>query len=346
MAGTYRIFDSARKGCKVASRISRRQALGALAGAAAAPLIANAPVIAQQAWPRGRTIKVVVPFPAGGATDVLARIVADRLSAVWGASMVIENRAGAGGNIGMEQVARAEPNGETILMGTAGLAINRYLFKAMKFDGSADFAPLSLVSIMPNLAVAPANAPYNSIAELIAYIKANPGKLTCGTSGRGTSVHLSGELFKMMAGVQFEHLHYRGSAPALQDLIAGRTGVMFDNMASCLPQVQAKTLKALAVTTSKRSKFLPAVPTVSEALPGFDVSPWFGLLAPAKTPPQTIELMSKAIRDILKEPAVIARLDALAAESSGSTPQEFTTLIREETEKWGKVTAAAGITPT
>lgn len=325
--------------------LSRRQVIGGLAAAAAGTLAPGASTFAQQDWPKGRTLKIVVPFPAGGATDVLARIVADRLTGIWGTGVVIENRAGAGANIGSEYVARAEPNGETMLMGTFGLAINRFLFKSMKYDAITDFAPVSLVSIMPNLVVAPANAPYNTIAELIAYVKANPGKLTCATSGRGTSVHLSGELFQTVAGVKLEMLHYRGSAPALQDLVAGRTGVMFDNMASCLPQVQGKTLKALAVTTAKRSKFMPDVPTVAETLPGFDVSPWFGLLMPAKTPANIVEKASRDIRAALTDKGVIGKLDALAAESSGSQPQEFASLIRSETDKWGKVIKAAGIEP-
>lgn len=325
--------------------VTRRQTMGGLAATAAAALASVAPAFGQQHWPKGRTIKIVVPFPAGGATDVLARIVADRLTAIWGTGVVIENRAGAGANIGSEYVARSEPNGETMLMGTFGLAINRFLFKSMKYDAITDFAPVSLVSIMPNLVVAPANAPYNTIGELIAYLKANPGKLTCATSGRGTSVHLSGELFQSVAGVKIEMLHYRGSAPALQDLMAGRTGVMFDNMASCLPQVQGKTLKALAVTTAKRSKFMPDVPTVAESLPGFDVSPWFGLLMPAKTPAPIVERASRDIRTALTDKGVIGKLDALAAESSGSQPQEFASLIRSETDKWGKVIKAAGIEP-
>lgn len=324
--------------------LSRRTALGGMAGTAAM-LALGRPALAQAEWPKGRTIKVVVPFPAGGATDVLARIVSDRLAAMWGTGVVIENRAGAGANIGNEYVTRAEPNGETLLMGTIGLATNKFLYKSMKYDALTDLAPISLVSIMPNLVVAPAKAPYNSISELIAHLKANPGKMTYASAGRGTSVHLSAEFFKKIAGVQMTELHYRGSAPALQDLIAGRTGVMFDNMASCMPQVRSGNLKALAVTTLKRSKFLPNLPTVAETMPGFDVSPWFGFLAPAKTPRDKIEKLSRDVRLALTDANVIARLDKLAAEPAGTTPEQFATLIRNETEKWGKVIRDAKITP-
>ena len=228
-------------------------------------------------------------------------------------------------------------------MGTIGIAINKFLYKSLKFDPSTDFAPISLITIMPNMVVAPVNAPYNSIAELIAYGKANPGKLTYGTSGLGTSVHLSGELFKRIAGIEMQQLHYRGSAPAIQDLIAGRTDVMFDNIASCLPQVQGKQLKGLAVTTTKRSKFVPDLPPVADSLPGFDVSPWFGTLAPLKTPQDIVERISRDTKTALADPAVSGKLDALAAETVGSTPQEFAALIRSETEKWGKVISEAKI---
>ncbi len=324
---------------------SRRSVLGWMVGTVAAGVSLPTGAFAQNAWPKGKTIKVVVPFPAGGATDVLARIVSDRLAVMWGTGVVIENRAGAGANIGNEYVTRAEPNGETLLMGTIGLATNKFLYKTMKYDAQTDLAPVSLVSIMPNLVIAPAKAPYNTMAELIAYLKANPGKMTYATSGRGTSVHLSGEFFKKAAGVEMTELHYRGSAPALQDLIAGRTGVMFDNMASCMPQVRSGNLKALAVTTLKRSKFLPNVPTVAETIPGFDVSPWFGFLAPAKTPPERLEKLSRDVRTALTDANVISRLDKLAAEPAGSTPAEFTALIRSETEKWGKVIRDAKIAP-
>lgn len=321
----------------VSGGVTRREAIGRLGAAAVAAITPAMPAIAQQSWPKGRTIKMVVPFTPGGATDVIARIVSDKLARMWETGIVVENRAGAGANIGMEMVARAEPNGDTIMMGTIGIAINKFLYKSLKFDPSTDFAPISLITIMPNMVVAPVNAPFNSIAELIAHGKANPGKLTYGTSGLGTSVHLSGELFKKIAGIEMQHLHYRGSAPAIQDLIAGRTDVMFDNIASCLPQVQGKQLKGLAVTTTKRSKFVPDLPPVAETLAGFDVSPWFGTLAPLKTPPEIVERISRDTKTALADPAIVAKFDGLAAETVGSTPQEFAALIRSETDKWGKI---------
>ncbi len=287
-----------------AKKITRRQVLTGLAAATALPFVASAPAIAQQQWPKGRNLKMLVPFPAGGATDVLARIVSDKLSQMWGTGIVVENKGGAGANIGMEYVARSEPTGEMMMMGTSGIAINPALYKNLKFDPIADLAPISMITIMPNMVVVPMDAPYTTMAELIAFAKANPGKLTYGTSGLGTTVHLAGELFKKLANVDMQHLHYRGSAPALQDLVAGRTGVMFDNIASCLPQVQGKKLRGIAVTTTTRSKFVPDLPPVSDTLPGFDVSPWFGTLAPAKTPPEIVDRISRDTKTALGDPVV------------------------------------------
>jgi tripartite-type tricarboxylate transporter receptor subunit TctC len=329
---------------KITSAPTRRQAIATLGAAALAPFAAAVPALAQQQWPKGRNLKMVVPFPPGGATDVIARILADKLAQIWGTAVIIENKGGAGGNIGMEQVARSEPNGDTMMMGTFGLAINPALYKSLKFDPIADFAPISLVTIMPNMLACPVSAPFNSVAELIAYGKANPGKLTYASSGIGTSIHLCGELFKKLTGVQMVHAPYRGSAQAVQDLVAGRVDLMFDNITSSLPQVQGKTLKALAVTTPKRSPFVPDLPPVADTVPGFEVSAWFGTLAPAKTPPEIVEKISRDTKLALQDPGVKGKLDALAAESVGSTPQEFAALIKSETDKWGKLIREEKIT--
>jgi tripartite-type tricarboxylate transporter receptor subunit TctC len=323
--------------------ITRRRAIAGLAASVAAPAIISAAARGQALWPAGRTIRMVVPFTPGGATDVIARIVSDKLARLWNTSVVVENKAGAGGNIGTEQVARSDPNGETMLMGTIGLALNSFLYRKLSYDPIADFTPTSLISVMPNMLIAPNSAPFNSVAELVAYGKDNQGKLTYASSGVGTSIHLCGELFKKLTGIQMSHVPYRGSAPAVQDVMAGRCDLMFDNITSSLPQVQGKTLKGLAVTTAKRSSFVPDLPPVNDVVPGFDVSAWFGTLVPGKTPKEIVDRITADTKLALTDAMVKEKLAALAAEPVGAGSQEFASLIRSETDKWGKLIKDAGI---
>src|SRR4030095_5020494 len=267
------------------------------------------PLACAQTYPT-KPIRLVVPFPPGGATDILARDVAQKLSDAWGQSFVVDNRPGAGGNIGSELVAKAAPDGYTLEMGTVGThAINASLYAKMPYDHVKDFVPVILVAGVPNVLVVNPSVPVNSVAELIAYAKANPGKLNFASSGNGTSIHLSGELFKVMAGVQITHVPYKGSAPALQDLLGGQVQLMFDNLPPSLPQIKAGKLKALAVTSTTRAAALPDVPTMAESgLPGFEASSWFGVLAPAGTPPAIVAKLNAEIGKWLASPEAKEKL--------------------------------------
>jgi tripartite-type tricarboxylate transporter receptor subunit TctC len=296
-----------------------------------------------QGYPN-KPIRIVVPFPAGGATDLLARAAAQKLTEAWGQPVVVDNRPGAGGNIGSELVAKAAPDGYTLEMGTVGThAINASLYAKMPYDHVKDFAPVILVASVPNVLVVNPALPVNSVAELIAYGKANPGKLNFASSGNGTSIHLSGELFKVMAGVQMTHVPYKGSAPALQDLIAGQVQLMFDNLPPSLPQIKGGKLRALAVTSAVRAPALPDVPTVAEAgLPGFEASSWFGILAPAGTPPEVIARLNAEIAKWLASPEAKEKMLALGANAIGGTPEDFAKHIAAETAKWQRVVKASG----
>jgi len=319
--------------------MDRRSFSAGLAASLALPALARA----QSGWPQGRNIRLVVPFAAGGATDIIARIMADKLGQMWNCSIVVDNKGGAGGNIGTEAAARAEPNGETFLLVSVGLATNPYLYPKLGYDPVGDFAPVSLVAMVPNMLIAGKHLPVTSTAELIAYGKANPGKLTYASSGVGTSIHLSGELFKKLTGVELTHVPYRGSAPAIQDIMGGRVDVMFDNITSSLAQVRGGTLNGLAITTAKRSPFAPELPPVADAVPGYDVSSWFAFFAPKKTPPEMVARMAADTKIALTDPGVKSRLDALAAESVGSTPAELGAFLAKESETWGKLIRDQGI---
>jgi tripartite-type tricarboxylate transporter receptor subunit TctC len=299
--------------------------------------------LAQSNYPT-KPIRLVVPFPPGGATDILAREVAQRLTEAWGQSVVVDNRPGAGGNIGTELVAKSAPDGYTLEMGTVGThAINASLYSKLPYDHVKDFAPVILVAGVPNVLVVNLSLPVNSVQELIAYAKANPGKLNFASSGSGTSIHLSGELFKVMAGVDMTHVPYKGSAPALQDLIGGRVQLMFDNLPPSLPQIKGGKLKALAVTSSTRAPALPDTPTIAESgLPGFEASSWFGVLAPAGTPPAIIAKLNAEIAKWLTTPEAREKLLALGADAAGGTPEDFARHIQLETTKWAKVVKDSG----
>jgi tripartite-type tricarboxylate transporter receptor subunit TctC len=319
-----------------------------LFASALAPVAISAPTFAQapssSTWPN-RFVRLVVPFPAGGGTDSVARVLANRLSELWGQQMVIENKGGAGSNIGAEAVARAEPDGYTVLIGSLPLAVNRYLYSSLNYDPLTDFAPVTLICIYPNLMVVPNSSPAKSVPEFIAHAKANPGKITFASSGTGTSTHLSGELFKRMTGIEMTHVPYRGVALALNDVIPGRVDVMFNTMAGVLQQARSGQLRGLAVTTPKRFPTAPEFPTVADTVPGFDVSSWYAFLVPVKTPAEIVKKLHADTVAILREPAIKSKLEQVGVMAIGSTPAELAAQLKSETEMWGPVIKAAGIKP-
>ena len=320
--------------------ISRRKAI-ALAGVAATLALPGA--AAAQEWP-GRNVRIIVPFAPGGSTDAIARIVAYRLSEIWGQQMVVENRGGGASNIGHEAVARAEPDGYTILIASLPLAVNRFLFGALSYDPVADLAPVSLICTYPNVMTVPNSSPAKSVMEFIAHAKANRGKITFASSGNGTSVHLSGELFKRSAGIEMTHVPYRGGGPAVNDLIPGRVDVMFNTIGTALPLVRGGQLRGLAVTTAERFRTAPELPTISESgLPGFDVSSWFAFFVPARTPSDIVRKIQAGTARILAEPAIMDRIERLGVAPKSSTPEALAAHLRSEMDKWGPVIKQAGI---
>ncbi len=331
------------------SRLSpsgRRQfALRSLAAAVAlgAGLLASVPAAAQAAYP-SKPITMIVPFSAGGTTDILARIVGQALTAELGQSVIIDNRAGAGGNIGGQAAAKSPADGYTLFMGTVGThAINAALYKKMPFDPIKDFAPLTRVANVPNLLVANPAQPFKTVKELIAYAKAHPGQLNFGSSGSGSSIHLSGELFKAMAKVDMQHVPYKGSAPAVTDLLGNQIAIMFDNMPSAIQHVRTGKLRPIAVTTAKRSPELPDVPTIAEAgVPGYEATSWFGLFAPAGTPPAVVSKLNTAIVKVLAKADVKKKINEQGAEVYSETPEQFSAFIQKESLKWGKVVRESG----
>ena len=305
---------------------------------------------AQAAWPN-KPVRIVVPFAAAGTTDILARALAPELQRVFGQPFVVDNKPGAGGNLGATDVAKAAPDGHTLLMGTVGThAINASLYTKLSFDHVKDFVPITLVAGVPNVLVLnPAKAQQlgiNSVADLVRVAKSRPGQLNMASSGNGTSIHLAGELFKAMTGTFMVHFPYRGSGPALLDLIGGSMDLMFDNLPSALPQIKAGKLKALAVTSATRSAAVPDLPTVAEAggpaLKGYEASSWFGLLAPAGTPMDIVNRVQQETARALSAPALKERLLAQGAIPGGGTSAEFARQIGEETAKWAQVVKAAG----
>jgi tripartite-type tricarboxylate transporter receptor subunit TctC len=324
-----------------------RRSLLALAAAAATVALPGT-VLAQAGWPT-KPVRIVVPFAPGGTTDILARVLAPELSKAFGQPFVVDNRGGAGGNIGAEHVAKSPGDGYTLLMGTVGThGINKALYNSLPYDPQKDFAPITLVAGVPNVMVmSTARAKelgIHSVPDFIRYAKSHPGKLNMASSGNGTSIHLAGELFKAKTSIFMTHIPYRGSGPAMRDLIGGTMDVMYDNLPSAMPHIQAGSLKAFAVTSAVRSQALPDIPTVAESasLPGFEASSWFGLLAPAGTPPDIVARLQQETAKALKLPDIANRLAGLGAIPSGNTPQEFATLINSEIAKWAPVVKAAG----
>jgi tripartite-type tricarboxylate transporter receptor subunit TctC len=304
--------------------------------------LAPSPVLAQATYPN-KPVRLVVPFPAGGTTDLLARAAAQKLSEAWGQQVIVDNRPGAAGNIGAELVSKAAPDGYTLLMGTVGThAINPSLYAKMPYDHVKDFAPVILVAGVPNVLVVNPGLPVNSVTELIAYAKANPGKLNFASSGSGTSIHLSGELFKTMTGVQMTHVPYKGSAPALTDLMGGQVQLMFDNLPSSLAFIKAGKLRALGVTSAARAAALPDTPTVADTVPGFEASSWFGILAPTGTPRDVVMKINAETAKWLASPDAKEKLAGQGANVAGGSPDVFAKHIQVETAKWAKVVKESG----
>lgn len=314
-----------------------------LAGFAALAGTLPAPAGAQSGYP-SRPVTLVVPFPAGGSTDLVARIIAERMTTALGQQMVVENRGGAGGNLGSAAVAKAEPDGYTILMGTVSThALNALVYKKIPYDPVKDFAPVSLLVVVPNVLVVNPSFPARSVKELIELLKANPGKYSYASSGNGTPLHLSGELFKSMAGVEMEHIPYKGAGPALIDVIGGHVPIMFDNLPSSTEFIRSGKLRGLAVTTAQRAPSMPELPTVAESgLPGYETYTWNALFAPPGTPKPIIDRLNAAGREAVADPTVQAKLRDVGASVVGSTPEALAAHVKAELAKWAPVVKASG----
>jgi tripartite-type tricarboxylate transporter receptor subunit TctC len=294
-------------------------------------------------WP-GRFVRMIVPYPAGGGADTIARLIAGLLSETWGQQVLIENRGGAGGNIASEAAARSAPDGHTMYLAGEFQATNLYLYSKLAYDPVADFVPVTLVVQYPAVLVVPNSSPAHSVKEFIAHAKANPGKVTFASPGYGTGPHLAGELFKRVAGIELAHVPYRGAAPALQDLVPGRVDSFFNNIAPIIPLMQQGQLRALAVTSAKRTPAAPDLPTLAEdALPGFDVTGWYAVFVPAKTPTAIVQKMHADTVAALSDPAIRGRLEQLGLFVAGTTPEELGQFLRSEMDKWGPVVKQAGI---
>ena len=302
----------------------------------------SSPVQAQTPFPT-KSVRIVVGFSAGGSTDVLARILAKGMTEDLGQSFVVENKPGAGSNIAAELVVRSPADGYTLLMIAVTNSINQTLYPNLKFDVIKDFSPVGLAAKVPNMLVIYPKLPINSVKELIEYAKKNPGTLNFASSGAGTSIHMTGELFKLKTQLDISHIAYKGSTPALTDLIGGQVQMMFDNMPTAWPMVQAGKLRALAITSPKRSPAAPDVPTLDESgFPGFDVSSWFGLAAPAGTPKEVVAKLNVSMNKVLSNPEIQKRLDDLGATNGAGTVEQFDQFLKSQTESWGVVVKSAG----
>jgi tripartite-type tricarboxylate transporter receptor subunit TctC len=322
--------------------LNRRHFVGLAAAAVAAPSILVSRALGAD-WPV-RPVRVVVPFTPGGSTDITARLVSNRLQEVWGQSVVVENKPGAGGNIAADMVAHSDPDGYTIFIVGPGLATNQFLYPSLSYDPVGDFAPVTRLITQPNLMCVPNSSPAKSVKEFIAYCNENKGKVTYASSGNGTTLHLSGELFKRMAKVEMTHIPYRGGAPAINDLIPGRVDVIFDNMPSILSHVKAGSLRGLAVTTKDRVAVVADIPTIAESgVPGFDVFSWFGFFVPAKTPQDIVARINADTNAALAHASVKSRFEELGAAPKGSTPAELAAFLKSEIDKWGPVIQEAKI---
>ena len=307
----------------------------------AAALVYAAPAVAADEYPT-RTIRWIVPYPPGGTTDILARIMAQRLTEKLGQQVLVDNRPGAGNNIGTELATKSTPDGYTVFLVNPANAINATLYSNLNFNFLRDMAPVAGMVRVPNVMEVTMSLPVKSIPEFIAHVKANPGKVILASSGAGTSVHLSGELFMSMTGIKMTHVPYKGAGPAFPDLIGGQVHVMFDNMPSSIEFIKGGKLRALGVTTAKRSPQLPDVPTVAETVPGYEASAWFGMGAPKGTPADAVAKLNREINEALAEPKMIARMAELGGTSIAGTPADFWKIHTDETEKWAKVVKSSG----
>jgi tripartite-type tricarboxylate transporter receptor subunit TctC len=320
----------------------RRQFLHLAAGAGALPVVSR--IARAQTYPT-RPVHLVVPYPPGGGADLLARMMGQWLSERLGQPFVIENRPGAGGNIGTEAVAKARPDGYTLLLAVSPNAINATLYDKLNFDFIRDIAPIAGLIRVPNVMVVHPSVPAKTVSEFITYAKANPGKLNVASSGSGTTLHIAGELFKLMTGVNMVNVLYRGAGPARTDLLGGQVQVMFDPIPQVIEYIEAGRLRALGVTTATRSELLPAIPAINEFVLGYDADTWYGVGAPRNTPTEVIDKLNKEINAGLADPKLRARLADLGGTVIGGSPADFGKLIAGETEKWGKVVRAANIKP-
>src|SRR5262245_28478202 len=319
---------------------SRRRFLG-LAAAVAAPALLPSRAFGAD-WPT-KPVRIVVPFTPGGSTDITARLVGNRLQEIWGQSVVVENKPGAGGNIAADLVAHSDADGATILISGPGMATNKFLYPQLSYDPVGHFAPVTMLITQPNLMCVPNTSTAKSVKEFIDFCNANKGRVTYASSGNGTTLHLSGELFKRQAKVEMTHVPYRGGAPAINDLIPGRVDVIFDNLPSIISHYRAGSVRGLAVTTKDRVSIVPDVPTIAETVPGFDVFSWFGFFVPVKTPADVVAKINADTNAALIYPAVKSRFEDLGAVPKGSTPAELAAFLQSETEKWGPVIRDAQI---
>jgi tripartite-type tricarboxylate transporter receptor subunit TctC len=317
----------------------------ALSAILAAATLCMAGLAAAQAYPN-KPVRIIVPFAAGGVADLLPRIVGEKLSQKWGQPVVVENKVGASGNIGMAEAARAEPDGYTLVLAPTGnLTVNPTLFPNLPFDTHRDLAPVTLLAQSPNVLVVHPSVPAKSFAELVAYAKANPGKLNFASPGEGSGAHLAGELLNIEAGIKAVHVPYKGIAPAVNDLLGGQVQMMFAGISTVLQHVKGGRLVALAIASPRRNAQLPDVPTVAETIPGFDVTSWYGIAVRAGTPAAIIQKIQRDMAEALQSPDVVEKLAGLGLEPVGNTPDAFAALIRSETQKWGDIVRKAGIKP-
>jgi len=314
------------------------------ASAAALCLVAGGAAVAQATPYPSKPIKWIVPFPPAGAMDVIARTLGEHMGRSLGQTFVIENKPGAGGNIGVDAVAKSAPDGYTMMIVANGMAVNKFLYGKLTYDPVKNFEPVSLLAVVPNVLVTQASSPAKTVSDVVAKAKSQPGKMTYASAGNGTSIHLAGELFASMAQVDLLHVPYKGSGPAVTDLIGGQVDYMFDSVTSAMPHIQSGKLRAIAVTTSKRSTALPNVPTIAEAgLPGYELAPWFAVYMPAGTPKPIIAKIHDALLAAMKLPEVQKRLAAIGAEPIGSTPEQLAGHLDAEMVKWAKIIRDRGI---